>query len=418
MTAALALSPRDEAMLAGEDGPAAALAMRIVVGLAKSNGARRLIDISAAHVDGALYVGQATLDYAQHLAALGGQVKVRTTLNVSSLDLLHPDLYRGDEETKRNARATMQAYEDMGCLPTWTCAPYQLPHRPAFGDRIAWAESNAIVFANTVLGARTDRFADFVDIAAALTGRAPEAGMFLEENRRAAVVYDTSRISNRLKSTETFFAVLGLLIGGDVGREVPAVIGIDTATEDQLKVLGAAAATSGSVAMLHVVGVTPEAPTLAEATAGGPTRTVTVTNEMLAAARDSLSGADPTGRLRTVNLGTPHYSAAQIETLTTMLAGRRVHGDLILYVNTGRDVLATVPNVSRLEELGVVFVVDTCTYLTPIIETADGIAMSDSAKWAYYAPGNLDIQVMFGTTGECVESAVGGRVIRDTAAWD
>ena len=413
----LTLSQADQAMLDGEDGQATSLAMRIVVGLGRANGARRLIDISSAHIDGALYNGRSSLDYATRLRDLGGQVKVRTTLNVSSLDLLHPELYKGDEETRVNARATMQAYEDMGCLPTWTCAPYQLPERPAFGERVAWAESNAIVFCNTVLGARTDRFGDFIDIAAALTGRAPESGMFLDENRRAGVHYDVSRISDRLKSTEEFFAVLGLLVGRDAGQMVPVVTGIESATEDQLKVMGAATATAGTVAMFHVVGVTPEAPTLEEATGGIEPRTVVVTPGALAEARDTLSVDDPDAPLRTINLGTPHYSVDQIERLTALLAGRRIDANVTLYVNTGRDVLATVPNVDELESLGVTFVVDTCTYLTPIIETTHGIAMSDSAKWAYYAPGNIGIQVMFGSTADCVESAVSGVITREESAW-
>ena len=413
----LSLSQADETMLHGDAGPATALAMRIVVGLARANGATRLIDISAAHIDGTIYIGPASLGYATRLRDLGGQVKVRTTLNVSSLDLLHPELYRGENDTRTNARATMQAYEDMGCIPTWTCAPYQLTERPAFGDRIAWAESNAIVFANSVLGARTDRFGDFIDIAAALTGRAPEAGLFLDVNRHAGVQYDVSGISARLRSTEEFFAVLGIVIGREVGREVPVVTGIETASEDQLKALGAAAATAGTVAMLHVVGVTPEAPTLAAATGGQTPRVVTVNNEMLKHARDSLSIENGSDRLRTVNLGTPHYSRTQIARLTTLLAGRPIHSNVTLYVNTGRDVLATVPDVPQLEDLGVVFVVDTCTYITPIIERTEGIAMSDSAKWAYYAPGNIGVEVMFGSTADCVEPAVRGSVTRDEDTW-
>ena len=413
----LTLTPTDHAMLKGEDGPATAMAMRLVVGLGRANGAARLIDISSAHVDGALYTGLASLDYARRLRDLGGQVKVRTTLNVSSLDLLHPELYRGPDEVKANARATMQAYEDMGCQPTWTCAPYQLPERPAFGDRVAWAESNAVVFANSVLGARSDRFGDFIDIAAALTARAPEAGLFLDENRRASVRYDTSHISDRLKATEEFFAVLGLFIGRDVGREIPVVTGIETATEDQLKVMGAASATSGTVPMIHVVGITPEASTLDQATRGLAHRQHDVTPSDLRAARDSLSTAADPGRLRTINLGTPHYSLAQIRRFASLLGTRHVHPDVRLYINTGRGVLETIPDRQALMAQGVTFVVDTCTYLTPIIDTAPGAAMSDSAKWAYYAPGNLGVDVIFGSTSDCVESAVAGLVTRDEEAW-
>ena len=163
-------------MLAGEDGPAVSLAMRLVVAIAEALGAGRLIDITGAHIDGCLYHGPVGLAFAERLVEGGGQVRVPTTLNVVGLDLLHPDLVRLDPSTRDAARRLMTAYETLGCEPTWTCAPYQLPQRPAFGEQIAWGESNAIVFANSVLGARTERYGDFTDIAAALTGRVPAVG--------------------------------------------------------------------------------------------------------------------------------------------------------------------------------------------------------------------------------------------------
>ena len=169
--------------------------------------------------------------------------------------------------------------------------------------------------------------------------------------------------------------------------------------------------------MLHVVGVTPEAPTLASATGGVSPRLVRVTTDTITRAYQDLSntGAE---NLRTVNLGTPHYSARQIARLQDLLAGRRIHPDVTLYVNTGRDVLASSSDiVKRLEEAGAVFVVDTCTYVTSILPAGAGVAMTDSAKWAYYAPGNLGVDVVFGSASDCVESAVAGRVIRGRPPW-
>src|SRR5690606_38038749 len=169
------LSVRDEEFLNGVHGDAGRLAMELVVAVGRAEDATRLIDIEAAHIDGCLYHGQAGLDFALRLA--GGVVAVPTTLNVSSLDLLHHDLYRGEPTTAEQARALMDAYVRLGCQPTWTCAPYQLVDRPRFGAQIAWGESNAIVFANSVLGARTNRYGDFMDIACAITGRAPYYGL-------------------------------------------------------------------------------------------------------------------------------------------------------------------------------------------------------------------------------------------------
>src|SRR5689334_9222444 len=186
----LALAADEQRMLDGEDGEAFALAMRILRRIGAAAGARRMIPVASAHIDGCLYHGQASVDFGERLAGLGARVAVPTTLNVGSLDLLHPDLVHGDAAMRADARRLMDAYVAMGCRPTWTCAPYQLPDRPRRGVHVAWAESNAIVFANSVLGARTDRYGDFIDICAAVTGRVPDAGLHRDENRRGEIVFD------------------------------------------------------------------------------------------------------------------------------------------------------------------------------------------------------------------------------------
>ncbi len=169
--ATLALNDRDQAFLRGSEGDGPRLAMTLVTRVAEAMGAERLLDITRAHIDSCVFYGVAGLEFAERLRDGGAKVAVPTTLNISSLDLLHPELYRGDEETRAMAARLIDAYVDMGGSPTWTCAPYQLPDRPHTGEQIAWAESNAIVFANSVLGARTNRYGDFIDIAAAVTGR-------------------------------------------------------------------------------------------------------------------------------------------------------------------------------------------------------------------------------------------------------
>jgi predicted aconitase len=412
----VALTESDLAMLAGDAGSAVAFAMRVVVGMAIASEAGSLLDVSRAHIDGCLYHGQAGLDFARRLADGGARVVIPTTLNVSSLDLLHPDLYRGPTEEADAARALMTAYEEMGCRPTWTCAPYQLSDRPGFGEHIAWAESNAIVFANSVLGARTDRYGDFIDIAAAITGRAPAAGFHLDENRRAGVVYDVGDLFDPSDRSDAFFAILGHLLGRRCGTSVPAVEGIDAATEDQLKAMCAAGASSGALALIHVIGVTPEAPDRAAAGVTADTPVVRVDQDMLAAARTELSTADADAPIGTVSLGTPHYSIDQLVTVDLLFGGRLVHDTLVCYVNTNRAALEHAGQlgiVARLEEAGVKLVVDTCTYVTAILDDRPGIAMTDSAKWAFYAPGNLGIDVVFATMAECVESAVAGRAVFD-----
>ena len=415
-----ALTADDEAMLTGRDGPAVATAMRVVLAMARLSGAAELVDVTGAHVDACLFHGYAGLDVAELLVAGGGRVRVPTTLNVSSLDLLHPERYRGDATTAAAARRLMDAYVALGAQPTWTCAPYQLAQRPGLGEHVAWAESNAIVFANSVLGARTARYGDFLDISAALTGRAPCSGLHLTAARRARVVVDLGGVPERLLAEDTTYALLGHVVGQRVGSLVAVVTGAPPLGEDRLKALGAAAASSGAVAMFHVVGSTPEAPTLAAALQGHPPdRVETVTADDLLAARRELSTG--TGRpFVGVNLGTPHFSVAEFAQLRALLAGRRTSDGVEVYVSTGRDVLAEVDRRgwrAELEQAGVAMVVDTCTYITPVLRALDGLVLTNSGKWAYYAPGNLGVDVALATLSECVESAVAGRVVEDVALW-
>ena len=417
----VALVPRDQALLDGEFGAAAALAMRVVVRTAESMQADRLLDITGAHIDSCLYHGQAGLDFAQRLADDGARVAVPTTLNVSSLDLLHPELYRGDDHTRDQARALMTAYEQMGCEPTWTCAPYQMDARPGLGENVAWAESNAIVFANSVLGARTHRYGDFLDIAAAITGRAPAAGLHLDAGRRATIEFDVSGVSPALLELDVAYPVLGHHIGKLAGSGIPVVTGAPNGlSEDRLKAIGSAGASSGSLAMFHVVGSTPEAPDLSTATGERELRERhAVTSRDLRVARDQLTtSTEP--RLGAISLGTPHYSVAEFERLMAVLGDRQIHPDVHAYVNTGRSVAHEIGLrgwTDRLDRAGVQIVTDTCTYITPVMADVHGTAMTDSAKWAYYAPGNLGLDVAFGSVEDCIESAVRGEVVRDERVW-
>lgn len=410
------LSPRDEAMLAGEGTGAEQLAMRILIPVAEALGASSLLDISGAHIDSCLYHGRAGLDFAERLVAEGGAVAVPTTLNVTSLDLLHPELQRGDTGNVAAATRLVAAYEALGGRPTYTCAPYQLQARPGFGDQVAWGESNAIVFANSVLGARTERYGDFTDICAAITGRAPAAGLHLDEGRAGSVIFELIDLPDAVLASDALYPVLGHLIGYAAGRRTPVIVGLPAATEDQLKALGAGAASSGAVAMFHAVGVTPEAPTLQDALGGrADVPTIAVTAADLASARDDLSTV-PGGDLGAVALGTPHASGAQLQRIAELFGSAATAVECT--VNTSRDVMAATPAITLLRRAGVEIVTDTCTYLKPIMAVEPGkVVMTDSAKWAYYAPANIGAEVIFGSTEDCVASAIAGEVTRVDRWW-
>jgi hypothetical protein len=413
----LHLDDGDLDMLDGARGDGPRIAMELVVGAAKAMGAERLLDITGAHIDGCLYHGQAGLDFATRLVEANARVAVPTTLNVSSLDLLHPERFRGDPESAAQARRLMDAYLELGCRPTWTCAPYQLMERPSLGEQVAWAESNAIVFANSVLGARTSRYGDFIDICAAVAGRAPAAGLHLDSGRRARLVVRLTGVPVEWLDDDALYPVLGHALGRLAGARVPAVVGLPPETsEDRLKALGAAAASVGSVAMFHAVGVTPEAATLGDALGGcEPEYEVVVGPELLAAAANELTTAGD-GSLDAVCMGTPHASLAELAELARLLDGHRVRVDT--YVHTGRgDLAAASSDVEALEAAGVRMVTDTCTYITPILDPAARVVMTDSAKWAWYAPANLGVDVVFGSRGDCVASALSGEVRRRSALW-
>ncbi|MFI7068097.1 aconitase X [Kribbella sp. NPDC050124] len=413
----LQLTAEEGEMLGGQYGEGVALAMRVVVGLARIEGAPRLVEITSAHVDSCLYHGQVSLDFAHKLVGLGAKVRVPTTLNVGSMDLLHPGLVRdgtdAERETALRGRELMAAYVDLGCTPTWTCAPYQLPNRPGLGEHVAWAESNAIVFANSVLGARTDRYGDFLDICAAITGRAPYSGLQTTEARRGTVVFDCRPLGEFLR-TDLAYPLLGLHVGSAVGGEIPVLIGIPAdVSEDNLKAFGAAAASAGGVALFHAVGVTPEAPT-------GPLGelpTYVVDLETMRRTRRRLSTIDA-GQLDAVSVGTPHASYDECRQLANLLReGPPIR--VPFYLSTGRatrDRAAETGVLRTLEAAGVTVVVDTCTYVTAILSPAWKNVMTNSGKWAHYAPGNIGVDVVLGSLAECVASARAGRVVIEELA--
>jgi len=401
-------------------GDATAMAMRIVVAAAELLGAERLVEISSAHIDGCLHHGDGGVEFAEALVRGGGQVAVPTTLNVGALDLLHPEVVRADAHKTSMARRQMDAYVAMGASPTFTCAPYQVGHEPELGAQVAWGESNAIAFVNSVLGARTERYGDFLDACCALTGRAPLHGLHLTENRRATVVVDARAVPDQLKGRDVFYPVLGTWLGLELGQEVAVIDGLPASTtRDQLKALGAAAASTGAVALFHAVGITPEATSLEEALGNVPAgRRVKLEAAALRSALDRLSTAQGAERVDAVAVGSPHFSEAEFEALARLADGRRF--TVPFYVCTARDTLASVEAkglAAPLREAGVEIVADTCVVVTPILPVEAGVLMTNSGKFAHYGPSNTGYDVVYGSLEDCVRSAEGGVVMRDEGMW-
>lgn len=411
----LALTDDEAAIARGRDGPGAAMAMRIVAESARLLGAPRLIAIASAHIDGALYHGDSGTLFAERLVEGNAKVAVRATLNVGALDLMGCSRVRLEEPQRSMARRMMEAYRKLGCEQSWTCAPYQAGHRPARGTDVAWGESNAVVFCNSVLGARTNRYGDFLDIACAITGRAPDYGLHRPENRRATLIFDIGGLPAAFLDSEIAWPVLGSLYGRETGTAIGVVTGLATSPgEDALKAFGAAAASSGAVGLFHIAGVTPEAPDVETALCHAPAaETIRVTTEMVDDAQRRLSTAESPRRIDAVAIGSPHLSVAELERLEILIAGRKLA--VPIHACTGRHALAEIElsgTRKRLETSGVVVVADTCVVVTPILENRPGgVLMTNSGKFAHYAPGNTGYGVLYATMAGCVESAVAGRPV-------
>ncbi|UCG58602.1 MAG: aconitase X catalytic domain-containing protein [Phycisphaerales bacterium] len=425
--ARLKLDKRDRQFLDGRFGEAAQMAMRIIVRMAEVYEAAELMDVTQAHIDGCGLLSETGLEFAETLASKGGQVRIPTTLNMGPLDLQNWRQFGVDEDFAHRAIRQAKAYTDMGCIPTWSCAPYQGYLTPRFGQQIAWGESNAICYANSVLGARTNRYGDFIDICAAITGRVPKCGLHLAENRKGQILLRLVDIDPAPRDSDVFYPVLGHLLGSVAEDEIPVLEGlVADVSSDRLKALCAAAASSGSVALFHAIGVTPEASTLEEAFQGGePERTIDVRFADLQKSWSDLSTAKEGAKLDVVVLGCPHFSFDEFRELAGLLSaeiekGRTLDPDvrfLVISCQSSHALLQRSDYLGALHDFGAEITLDTCVFHTPIIAPDTKTIMTNSGKCAYYAPGELGVEVAFASMAECVESAIEGRVCRKETLW-
>lgn len=402
-------------MLAGECGPATEFAMQLLVRTAEITGAKTLIDVSWAHVTSAYYNGQANLDLAERLASLGARVSVPTTLTACSMDLRQA----GRERTAPSVRSALrliELYREMGCDSVMTCAPYHTRREPAFGEHLAWTESSAVVYANSVLGARSNRYYEFFDICAAITGRVPYTGLHEPRNRAATILVSLADLPPRWLEDERFYHILGFLLGRSVGNRIAAIEGLPLSVPtEQLRAIGTAANASGAVDMFHAIGVTPEAATRSEAFHGkAPQETLCIDREAI---RNAVKILDTSNDLplTAVCVGAPHFSIAEFGRLLSIIEGKTVHPNVHFYITTSQHVLGELKErgwLHTLQAAGIELITDRCTYYAPAIEGCKGRVMTNSAKWAYYAPGTLGSAVTFAGLDDCVASAVAGEALR------
>ena len=414
-TAALALSAADRAMLDGADGQAVQQAMRIICAMAANQGAERLTDVSRAHIDGCIYASPANLTFAERMADMGARVRVPTTMNAISVDRANWQAQGVPPSFGGPAARLADAYVRMGCRPSFTCAPYLGDSVPQQDEAIAWAESNAVVYANSVLGARTAKHPDFLDLCMALTGRAPLSGVYLDEPRRAALILDIDLPEG---VDDGFWPLIGYLAGKKAPDCIPLLRGLAGARPggDELKALCAAFGTTSAAAMLHVEGVTPEAAGAARPDA----RQGRITRQEMAEAWAALNEGPEAVDL--VALGSPHFSLTECRTLAGLLAGRRRHEGTQVIVTAGRAVIGEARaegTLAALEASGVQVLPDLCwcSISEPVFPPAARALMTNSGKYAHYGPGLSGRAVRLGSLADCVQAALTGRAAPGLPAW-
>jgi predicted aconitase len=392
----LTLTAEEKEMLDGKHGKATQKAMEIITTLGEIYGAERLIPVTSVQIAGVSYhnLGEAGLEYLSEMAE-DGKTRVLTTLNPAGMDMQEWKKHGISEDFAKNQERVVEAFEKMGVITTCTCTPYLIGNLPHFGEHIAWAESSAVCFANSVIGAYTNREGGPSALATALTGRTAEYGFHLDENRMAQVKYV---IEAELKDTDDF-GLLGQVIGTRTGKTIPYITGIDHATTEELKSFCASVATYGGVAIFHMEGITPNKTII-------PEKTEIVTEKDLQAAREELDDAE--ANIDFISVGCPHASIKEIAEIAKMLDGKKVADGKTVWITTAKptkDLAIKMGFYDTIEKAGAFLVADACCAVAPLKGRFTGL-MTDSAKACYYARGKNDFKTEIRTVEQCIKEAI------------
>lgn len=400
--APMQLTPYEKALLAGEQGPAYRRAMEIIVALGEIYGARGTVPIGSAQISGISYrnIGQAGLDFLKQWASEGARVSVPAMMNPAGMDLQRWREMGIPREFARRQQEVVETLVEMGVQPTLTCAPYLLEFRPRPGEHVAWAESSAVSFVNSVLGARTNREGGPSALAAAIVGRTARYGLHTDEGRNP-----THLIEVRCPVvTEADFGALGYTVGRAVRGGIP-FLRFRTEfhpTWEGLRAMGAAMAASGAVALYHVDGLTPEAEEKAQELSSLPPERILEVSSLDEAYR-ALS--TPLDEVDLVWIGCPHASPEQIEHVASMVQGRTLATRL--WITTGREVSRKVAKaVEVIEATGGLVLTDTCLVVAPVEVLGIKRVATNSAKAAFYLPSYAGVKVHFASLERCIQIAL------------
>ncbi len=386
------LTKEEQEMLDGKYGNAVKSSMNILVSLGEIFGAKRLIDVASVQIAGVSYhnLGDAGLDYLADLAK-DGKVRVLTTLNPAGMDMENWKALGIPEDFADKQIKVIEAFKKMGVVTTCTCTPYFIGNVPHYGQNVSWAESSAVCYANSVLGLKTNREGGPSALASALTGKTPEFGMHLDENRQAEVIVNV----DAGMETITDFGALGYVIGKKIGKKIALIRGIEKASVEQLKSFCASIATYGGTALFHMEGITPNKTTV-------PKDSVDVSQPELDKAKEEMNdGEEPD----IYAIGCPHLSLKEVEDIAKRLEGKKVKKEM--WICVARPIKRTAEQmgyIKTIEDSGAKIACDTCMVVAPIKGRFKCLA-TDSAKGCFYGRGKNSFKVVFREIPELIEEA-------------
>ncbi|HXW36359.1 MAG TPA: aconitase X catalytic domain-containing protein [Nitrososphaerales archaeon] len=396
------LDSSQERALRGEEGDAKRLAMEILAKVGDAVSADSLVPIKSAHVL-AHYssLHEAGIEVLERFASSGGRFMVPTTVDPASVDLDNWKSFEVPEEYAEKQFRLCAAYAKLGGIPCWTCVQYQVSNFPRSGETVAWAESSSVVFANSLIGCRTNKIMSGLDLACAMTGLTPRYGMLLDENR-------TARISFKLSAgalDDLDLRTAGFFIGRNSGSRVPALENLPPdVTSDELKHLGASAAAAGPVTMIHYLGLTPGSEDLMSATAGERVERIEIERKDLEETRAELNQTDETPDL--IAFGVPHLSASEIGQLAKRLKGRRLKSGVKMYVYTssqGYEMAQLSGAKEELESSGARLTHTTDAEISPLKRMGFDVVLTNSAKMAEIVASEGDVKMRYASTASIVE---------------
>jgi len=381
------LTREQQGVLDGSRGEVTSRLMRLLVSLGEIFGARRMVPVGSTQVSGVSYksIGEPGLEFLEDLADQGVRVTVPTSLNPAGMDLQGWRELGIPEAFAEKQQRIMAAFRGMGITAPPTCTPYLIGSVPRLGEHVAWAESSAVVFVNSVLGARTNREGGPSALAAAVCGCTPCYGLHLDENRRPAVMVE---VDARLQSNADYGA-LGYVLGRKVRGAIPYITGLEGAGRDNLKSLGAAMAASGAVALYHAAGVTPEAGAM-------PTAGLELIQVGQAELVETSAGLDAGETPDLVVTGCPHASLEEVAAVAGQVRGRTLLKPV--WICTSRVIRERAEDegyLADIESAGGRIVADTCMVVSPLEELDYGVTSVDSGKAANYLPGFCKQKVNF-----------------------